>query len=556
MSVVSGSPRAPSGGGRGPDRPGAGGDSQPCEERGEPPERQGAARVLAAAETVVDLERDPTPALPGPRRPWADVEHARTGPDPHGTRPARRRSPRWLRLYRRILQVGDVVAAGVTAVVLLMARPGEIAARSPYFVVALLLPVLWPVVLRMAAAYRSNIFGNGSEEYRRVAQAGLWLLAGVSMVSYGGKLEIARSIVVFAVPALSVVTLAWRLAARRGLQRARHEGRCLKHVVAVGRSVAVVGLVNQLNHDRYAGMQVVAACVPDPVNAEVLSHTGVRVEGGLDEVVDVIRRNAADAVAVTSASETAAVYLRRLSWELEGTGVELFVSPGLIEVAGPRLHIRPFVGLPLLSIEEPVFAGWKRLVKGTIDRVGAVLALVALTPVLITIAVVVKLSGPGPVLYRQVRIGCHGRRYTMLKFRTMVDGADARLVELRGRNETDGLLFKIRQDPRVTWVGRWLRRYSLDELPQLVNVLAGAMSLVGPRPPLPEEVERYDSSIRRRLLVKPGLTGLWQISGRSDLSWEESVRLDLRYVENWSLALDLLIIWKTFAAVVRTRGAY
>jgi exopolysaccharide biosynthesis polyprenyl glycosylphosphotransferase len=458
--------------------------------------------------------------------------------------------------YRWILQVGDVGVAAATGAVMLLSRPGSIAAQSSYAVVAVLLPLLWLTALCMTASYRATLFGNGSEEYRRVGRAGLWLLAGVSMVSYGGKLEIARSVVVFAVPALTVATLAWRLAARRGLQRARRSDRCLKRVVAVGRSVAVAGLVRRLHHDRYAGMKVVATCVPDPAAAEVLRGTGVEVRGGLDEVVDVVRRHGADAVAVTSASETADVYLRGLSWQLEGTGVELFVSPGLIEVAGPRLHIRPFVGLPLLSVEEPAFAGWKRLVKGTLDRVMAAVALVVLAPVLVVVAGLVKLSGPGPVLYRQVRIGCRGRRYTMLKFRTMVQGADARLAELRESNETDGLLFKIRQDPRVTRVGRWLRRYSIDELPQLVNVVTGTMSLVGPRPPLPEEVERYDSSVRRRLLVKPGLTGLWQISGRSDLSWEESVRLDLRYVENWSLALDLLILGKTFAAVVGTRGAY
>jgi exopolysaccharide biosynthesis polyprenyl glycosylphosphotransferase len=261
-------------------------------------------------------------------------------------------------------------------------------------------------------------------------------------------------------------------------------------------------------------------------------------------------------VAVTSASETAATYLRQLTWQLEGSGVEVLVSPGLIEVAGPRLHIRPFVGLPLLSVEEPEFSGWRRLVKGTIDRMIAAVLVVAAAPVLLGIALAVRLSGPGPVLYRQQRVGLGGQLYTMYKFRSMVIDAEARLAALQAANEGDGLLFKIRHDPRVTPVGRWLRRFSLDELPQLFNVLGGTMSLVGPRPPLPTEVERYDSSVRRRLLVRPGLTGLWQISGRSDLSWDDSVRLDLRYVENWSLALDVLIMWKTASAVFGSRGAY
>jgi exopolysaccharide biosynthesis polyprenyl glycosylphosphotransferase len=353
-----------------------------------------------------------------------------------------------------------------------------------------------------------------------------------------------------------VATLAARFCARKSLAYARRQGRCVKRVVAVGRDGAIADLVRRLHHDRYAGMEVVAACVTTPQLAAAVRSTGVPIDGDLDSVIDVVRSRNADAVAVTSASETAAEYLRRLSWQLEGSGIELLVSPGLIEVAGPRLHIRPFVGLPLLAIEEPVFSGWKRVLKGALDRLGAALAIVLIAPVLLAIALAVRLSGPGPVLYRQERVGVHGQRYTMLKFRSMVEGADDRLQEVLALNEHDGLLFKIRQDPRVTPVGRWLRRFSLDELPQLFNVLGGTMSLVGPRPPLPTEVERYDTSIRRRLLVKPGLTGLWQISGRSDLSWEESVRLDLRYVENWSLALDLLILWKTAWAVVRSRGAY
>jgi exopolysaccharide biosynthesis polyprenyl glycosylphosphotransferase len=300
---------------------------------------------------------------------------------------------------------------------------------------------------------------------------------------------------------------------------------------------------------------VVAACVTPDGRSRVADAAGLPV-GGLDDVVDMATRTQAAAIAVTSASETAAQWLRRLSWQLEGTGVELLVAPGLVEVAGPRLHIRPFDGLPLLSVEQPRFEGWARVVKGLLDRVVAGLALLLLAPLLLVIALLVHRTDGGPVLFRQDRVGVGGRTFTMLKFRTMVVDAETRLDQLRGGNLSDGLLFKLRADPRVTPVGRWLRRLSLDELPQLVNVLTGDMSLVGPRPPLPSEVARYDSSVSRRLLVKPGLTGLWQISGRSDLSWEESVRLDLRYVENWSLALDLLIVWKTGRAVFSRSGAY
>jgi exopolysaccharide biosynthesis polyprenyl glycosylphosphotransferase len=235
----------------------------------------------------------------------------------------------------------------------------------------------------------------------------------------------------------------------------------------------------------------------------------------------------------------------------------LLVAPGLMEVAGPRLHIRPLTGLPLLHVEEPDFTGSRRLLKSLIDKTVALIGLIVLSPVFIVIALVVRFTSPGPVLFRQTRVGKDGREFTMLKFRSMVADADAQRAAMMDRNEHgDGLMFKVYDDPRITPVGKVLRRCSLDELPQLINIFAGSMSLVGPRPPLLWEFERYADDARRRLLVKPGLTGLWQISGRSDLTWDEMVRLDLRYVENWTLTLDLMILWKTFFVVIRGSGAY
>jgi exopolysaccharide biosynthesis polyprenyl glycosylphosphotransferase len=248
--------------------------------------------------------------------------------------------------------------------------------------------------------------------------------------------------------------------------------------------------------------------------------------------------------------------LRRISWSLEGTGVDLVVSPALTDVAGPRIHVRPMSGLPLLHVEEPDFHGARRIVKGVSDWVaGAFLTLLAL-PVLILIAVAIKVSDRGPVFFRQTRVGVHGREFPCLKFRSMVVDAEERLAKLQAANEHDGVLFKIKDDPRVTGVGKIIRRLSLDELPQLFNVLRGEMSLVGPRPPLPSEVEQYGDDVKRRLLVKPGITGLWQVSGRSNLSWEDSVRLDLYYVENWSLSTDIVILAKTIRAVLSRDGAY
>jgi exopolysaccharide biosynthesis polyprenyl glycosylphosphotransferase len=452
-----------------------------------------------------------------------------------GTVPAVRTSgSRWARRYSAALVACETVAAAAAGGSVLLARSAAVTPTSPLLWASLALIPSWPLLLAAAGAHSERVFGTGSDEYRRVGRAGFMLLA---------------------LPLLVLVTLAGRVLARWQLRRLRARGHCTKRMVVVGRGGAVLELSGRLKREHYAGLDVVAMCVTPGDRARVAEIASVPV-GGLDDVLALATRLGADTIAVTSASETAAQYLRELSWKLEGSGMELLVAPGLIEVAGPRLHIRPFEGLPLLSVEQPRFEGWQRMVKSGVDRSIAAVALLLLAPVLLGIALAVRMSSPGPVLFRQERVGINGGSFTMLKFRSMVVDADRRVEELRESNISDGLLFKLRRDPRVTPVGRWLRRLSLDELPQLINVVGGSMSLVGPRPPLPSEVARYDTSVRRRLLVKPGLTGLWQISGRSDLSWEESVRLDLRYVENWSLAMDALILCKTASAVLRSRGAY
>jgi exopolysaccharide biosynthesis polyprenyl glycosylphosphotransferase len=250
------------------------------------------------------------------------------------------------------------------------------------------------------------------------------------------------------------------------------------------------------------------------------------------------------------------VRLRELAWELEKTGTDLCVAPALLDVAGPRTTIRPVAGLPLLHVDHPEFTGTKQVIKDAFDKLVGLSALALTAPVFLFVTLIIRLDDGGPAFFRQTRVGRDGRGFTVYKFRTMVMDAEQRKAELAASNDHDGVLFKMRKDPRITKVGTWLRRWSLDELPQLLNVVRGDMSLVGPRPALPDEAARYGDYVRRRLVVKPGLTGLWQVNGRSDLSWEESVRLDLRYVENWSLVLDLQILWKTLSAVWRGSGAY
>jgi exopolysaccharide biosynthesis polyprenyl glycosylphosphotransferase len=280
------------------------------------------------------------------------------------------------------------------------------------------------------------------------------------------------------------------------------------------------------------------------------------VFGGLRNVARVVEQYDADTVAVLACPEMSGVRLRELAWELEKTGTDLCVAPALLDVAGPRTTIRPVAGLPLLHVDHPEFTGAKKGIKDAFDKVLGVSALALLAPVFIIVAIAIRLSDGGPALFRQTRVGKDGRPFTVYKFRTMVLDAEDRKAQLAVSNEKDGVLFKIRNDPRITTVGARLRRWSVDELPQLINVVRGDMSLVGPRPALPDEAARYGDYVRRRLVVKPGITGLWQVNGRSDLSWEESVRLDLRYVENWSLVLDLQVLWKTCSAVLHGSGAY
>jgi exopolysaccharide biosynthesis polyprenyl glycosylphosphotransferase len=309
-----------------------------------------------------------------------------------------------------------------------------------------------------------------------------------------------------------------------------------------------------LRRESYHGLSVVAACVTGSERRDEIDS--LPVIKGLENVADVVQSYDADTVAVLPCPEMSGVQLRDLAWELEKTGTDLCVAPALLDVAGPRTTIRPVAGLPLMHLDHPEFSGIRRLVKAVFDRAVAAAALLACAPLFLAIMVIIRLSDGGPALFRQTRVGQGGRDFTVLKFRTMVVDAEQRKSHLSALNESDGLLFKMRRDPRVTRLGGLLRRSSLDELPQLINVLIGDMSLVGPRPALPHEAALYGNHTRRRLAVKPGITGLWQVNGRSDLAWDEAVRLDLRYVENWSFMLDLQILWKTWSAVLRGSGAY
>ncbi len=419
------------------------------------------------------------------------------------------------------------------------------------------LPVAWWMSVLLAGGYDTRFIGLGSDEFRRILSAAVNLTAGLAVVSYAAKLDLARGYMAIALPSATVMDLTARYLLRKRLHRRRVRGWCVRRVVAVGHAAAVAHLVTVLRRDTYHGLAVVAACLVDaPEGAEPHGAAGVPVAGGLWGVAAAVSRFGADTVAVLACPEMDGGRLRELAWELEKTGTDLFVAPTLLDVAGPRTTIRPVAGLPLLHLDHPELAGTKQAVKSVFDKTCAALALLVLAPLFAVIAISIRLADHGPVLFRQTRIGKNGHGFTVYKFRTMVPDAEQRKSQLAPRNEAAGVLFKIRRDPRVTRPGAWLRRWSLDELPQLINVVIGDMSLVGPRPALPDEVACYSGYMRRRLVVKPGMTGLWQVSGRSDVSWEEAERLDLYYVENWSLALDLQVLWKTGSAVIRGSGAY
>ncbi len=445
-----------------------------------------------------------------------------------------------------------VIAVASSTLALQLRFDGHI--TPEYAALSVAFPLLWVMTLWLAGAYDGRYIGIGSDEFRKVLNAGVSLTAGLAILSYAINTELSREYLMLAMPGVTVLDLMARIIMRKRLHRQRAQGRCMASVLAVGHESAVADLVTELRRDTYHGMSVTATCLTG--KSESREVAGVPVFGGLPDVADAVRRCGADTVAVLSSSEIDGFTLRQLAWELEKTGTDLCVAPALLDVAGPRTTIRPTAGLTLLHVDHPQLSGPRLVIKEIFDRVVAGMALILLSPLFVSLALAIRLFDPGPAMFTQTRVGKDGRTFKIYKFRTMVVDAEQRLAELQTSNDVDGVLFKMRRDPRVTAIGAWLRKWSMDELPQLLNVFKGEMSLVGPRPALPDEAARYADHVRRRLVVKPGLTGMWQVNGRSDLSWDETVRLDLRYVENWSLALDLQILWKTFSVIFRGSGAY
>ncbi|PKV89768.1 sugar transferase [Streptomyces sp. TLI_146] len=464
----------------------------------------------------------------------------------------------WEQRYRRAVITSDTLATAfvVAGIGIFFGARDAANWHEKWRILAFGTELLVLGALAVSRAWAPAVLGQGAEEFRRLGRS---LSTAAVVLSLGGIALASRNIklwIFVAIPAIALITMTTRYLLRLWLHKQRKEGRCLRPVLAAGSPDTVRDLITRTRKFPHLGWRIDAVCTTDGVGLDADHLDGVPVVGPLADVAGHVRRDGYRVVAVTPDPHWSPDRLQRLAWNLEGSDAEMVVAPVLMEVAGPRLHVDAVLGIPLLRVSMPTFTGGRRAVKGVVDRLGAALLLLLFAPLMVLVALIVLVDSRGGAFYRQRRVGKDGREFTILKFRTMVARADEARAELADRNEGAGLLFKLRRDPRVTRVGAVLRRYSIDELPQLFNVLTGSMSLVGPRPPLPEESAAYGPDIRRRLLVKPGLTGLWQISGRSDLPWEEAVRLDLRYVEDWSLALDTVILWKTLRAVLYGQGAY
>lgn len=418
----------------------------------------------------------------------------------------------------------------------------------------------WWLMLEYWGSREAMVLGSGTEEYKRIIAASAWLFGFVAIVSYGLRIDTARGFVGLAFPAGAVGLLIARWLVRQHLSLERKRGVSTSRVLIIGGPHSAEHLVRSLKSTPDAGYLPVAAHLPGAVSGtqafSELSVDVTGVEGDYESILNAILASDVDAVAVSAGVNMHPRDLRQLGWELAARNIGMILAPALTDIAGPRIHTQPVAGLPLIHVSTPKLTGGKRVAKRAFDVAISGLLIAMSTPLFLILAVLIKLTSPGPVFYAQDRIGLRGSTFKMLKFRSMSVDADAQLHSLLSRQGTsDQPLFKVQNDPRITPLGKILRKYSLDELPQLLNVLGGTMSLVGPRPQRAGEVALYDDIAHRRLYVSPGMSGLWQVSGRSNLTWDESIRLDLYYVENWSLMGDVVILFKTFKAVFASTGA-
>ena len=541
--------------------------------------RAGRETVKGGAVLVQDGASSTTPTAATPLLPPQGTAGHRALPAADGARRTVDRQPQtlqtiryrhahgWINSYRRNVLLTDsvVVTGSVFASQFIhfkgtAANPQVSGAHGlTYWTLSVCMVLTWITALAINGVWDRKILGSGPSEYRRIIQASLYLFGFIAIISFLAMVDVARGYLAMALPLGLLGLVGGRWVWRQLLNEYRRSGSHLNSVVVVGSRSSAVLLASGLRSAPGYGYRVSGLCLParEAETAVEGAIDGFDVVGSQDDVMLAIEQAGADTVAVSASESFGSEQVRDLAWKLEGSGVSLFLAPALTDVAGPRVHIKPVAGFPLMHVQEPLFRGPKLIIKTTLDLCVAFCALVLLSPVLFAVALAIKVSDRGPVFFRHERVGIGGRPIWVWKFRSMRVNADHEKSDVKtAAGQSTAVFFKSADDPRITRLGRFIRSTSIDELPQLFNVLAGQMAIVGPRPLVPGEGAEIGNFVERRMLVKPGITGLWQVSGRSDVSAEERIRLDFYYVENWSVASDVLIMAKTVRTVLAKSGAY
>ncbi len=464
------------------------------------------------------------------------------------------------RIFLRVLADGMAVSAALSLATALRfeifsGAPGKVdGALVDYTVVMLIATPVWLLLFWLYGLYEPRQVLSPVNEFKQVFHG---VVAGSVLIFVADSLfnrNLARGWALLGMAAGFVVVGGERLVIRKLLHFMRRRGSDATRTIIVGTNHEARTIAKTLDREGWLGYQILGFVDAGNEPDEDLEN-GYEVLGTLAQLKDLVDEHDVNNVLI-AASALDPGYLNRLFWELQDHDVDIQITSGTVDLMASRMIVQSIAGVPLLYVRRTGMDGLQRTVKRSIDIAGSVLLGVLLSPFLVIFAIWLKRNSPGPVFFKQVRVGREGEQFVCWKFRTMVADAEDRKAELESLNEGPGLLFKLKEDPRITKAGRFLRRFSLDELPQIWNVLKGEMSLVGPRPALPSEVEQFDDWTRNRMKVRPGMTGLWQVSGRAETSFSDYVRYDLFYIQNWSLSLDLWILWRTFRAVLSTEGAH
>lgn len=478
------------------------------------------------------------------------------------------RVDRYRRVYARLLALTDTTVVIISVFGAHLLRfgftDGDLAIGDRvldfevgYFITSSFFAIGWLVFLQIFGTRDTAVLDGGSSEYRRVVDATVRVFGVIAILALVFQIQFGRFYLLIALPGGLLLLIVTRWGWRRWLHRQREAGRFLQRAIVIGDRAKATHIADQIAREPQSGIRIIGAVTTQSSREPIPGDVPVPVLGDFESVLDIIDSHSIDSVILSTSDAITPQRTRKFGWALDQKRIALIVAPALTDIAGPRIHTRPVAGLPLIHVEYPRFEGRQRVAKRLFDIIGSLGLIVLFSPIMLIVALAVKFTSAGPIFYAQERIGLHGRPFKMFKFRSMVTGADDQLQSLLDQQGTsDRPLFKINDDPRITKVGRFIRRYSLDELPQFFNALIGTMSLVGPRPQREAEVALYDDDAHRRLFMKPGITGLWQVSGRSDLSWDDAIRLDLYYVENWSITTDIVVVARTLAAVVAPSGAH